>query len=71
MPNIHILTQEKYEILLMIRCAKELAMDKALYDPSDDDILIAAAELAEVSTDLAKLAQWPRDLIVAAYDNAV
>ena len=57
------------EIWVMAHHARELAADGILFDPCDDDILIAAAEMAYVPTDLAKLSRDERFTIVNAYDQ--
>jgi len=57
------------EVWRMKQAARELASDGILFDPSDDHILIAAAELSGVPTDLLKLSSDERYTIVNAYDQ--
>lgn len=56
---------------LMCLAARELAADEVLCDPSDDEILVAAAELAEGCdrVDLLALSDNQRAFITQAYDN--
>ena len=51
--------------------ARELAREDLLCDPSDDDILIYAAELAEGCdrVDLLALSDGQRNAIIKAYDR--
>jgi len=49
--------------------AKQLKREGILGDPSDDDILIAAAECAGYDGDLTRLHPIDRYRIIAAYDS--
>jgi hypothetical protein len=57
------------EVWLMKNAARELASDGIMFDPTDAHILIAAAELAAVSTDLSKLTHNEQYTIISAYDQ--
>jgi hypothetical protein len=63
---------DAFDMWALCTAAKELAMGKHLFDPTDDDILIYAAELdCDVTVDLAKLLPWQRQAVIAAYDANV
>jgi hypothetical protein len=51
------------------RAAYRLALDGVLSDPSDDEILLAAAELAEDPRDLSTLSYNEKEEICAVYDR--
>jgi hypothetical protein len=58
----------------MASAAEELAREGVLYDPTDDNILIAAAELAgitPVELDLSTIGRYETAFICTAFDNAV
>lgn len=60
------------EVRLMTQAARELARDEVLGpDPTSDNILLAAAELAEgcESVDLLRLSEDDRQKIIDAYDK--
>jgi len=58
------------QLRALVAAAEELGREGRLYDPSDDDVLIYAAELDNaVDVDLAKLTPLERRTIVDAYDR--
>jgi hypothetical protein len=63
---------DAFDMWALVTAAKELAMGKFLYDPSDMDIVLAAAELdGDVAVDLSKLQPHQFRAVVAAYDANV
>lgn len=64
------MTTTTCQMMAMCRAARELASDEVLFDPSDDEILIAAAELAPGCdrVDLLALSDGQRLRIVQAFD---
>lgn len=49
--------------------ARTMGEDGALLDPTDNDILIYAAEWADVEIDLSRLSERERNRICAAFDK--
>lgn len=60
------------QTMAMCRAARELKHDRVLNDPTDDEILIAAAELAPGCdrVDLLAMSDHERNRVCAAYDAA-
>lgn len=58
------------ELVRLARAARRLALTGALFDPSDDEILVAAAELSEVEVDLETLDHNQRRAVARAYDES-
>jgi hypothetical protein len=54
----------------LCKSAEELRMEDALVDPSDDDILIYAAERIDSDVDYDEVSELFKVAIIAAYDNA-